>query len=112
MNGIQSEAGIELPPLISTDPVLSTNMVQQLGIFNVNRLALIIAAKTSTEKKLNEIFRLLETYGKTNLSNDELSRLLGHAIDACRCKEETNTRLATRLFLFDRTVRKETHLKE
>jgi hypothetical protein len=115
MSERQSEIGIETSPLIKTDPLVSTDFMGQLGVVNIREMNLIITAKTSIEKKLNEIFSLLQASGVINIPHDDFYKLLVHAIDACKCKDETNTRFFSfpgRFTLLERTVKKDSHLKD
>jgi hypothetical protein len=111
---VQTETGIEIPPpLISTEPVISTNLMGQLDIVNINKLNLIIAMKTSVHNKLSEIFVLLRDSGKTNIPSNDFHSLLLQAIYACTCKEESHTRFFSfpkRFILWDRTIKKDSHL--
>lgn len=109
---IETSPIIQTDPLVSVDPSITAGVMQQLGLVNISRLYLIFASKTAIQKKLTEIFKLLQS-AEVNLPASELRDLLMHAIDACKCKEESHTRFAFRdLLQFERKINKDSHLED
>jgi hypothetical protein len=79
---------------------------QQLGNINLHiekLLPLHIELRTSTEKKIMEILDLLKS--QQNITDNDRDIIM-HAIDACKCKQYTATRITS---YFQRTVIKTTH---